>query len=66
MTAFNDLNQFSIMIGCVSKPLYPGHISDIMPRGGGGGGGGANVQLNAYPRRIKKFKTNYVGVKPVS
>ena len=42
------------IIGCVSKPLYPGPILVIMP--GGGGGGGANLQLNTPPRQIKKIK----------
>ena len=41
------------IIGCVSKPLYPGPILAIMY---GGGGGGANLQLNTPPRRIKKIK----------
>ena len=46
-----------MLIGCVSKPLYPGPILVIMTGGGGGGGGGgANVQLNTPPRRMKKFK----------
>ena len=44
-----------LIIGCVSKPLYPGPILVIMP-GGGGGGGGANLQLNTPPRRMKIFK----------
>ena len=43
------------IIGCVSKPLYPGPILVIMP-GGGGGGGGANLQLNTPLRRIENFK----------
>ena len=37
-------------IGCVSKPLIPGHILAIMY------GGGASVQLSAPPKQIKKLK----------
>ena len=48
----NRDNIFYSIIGCVSKPLYPGPILVIMP----GGGGGANVQLNTPPRPMKNFK----------
>ena len=52
------------VIGCLSKPLYPGHILAIMY----GGGGGANVQLNTPLRQMKKQtkRNRYVGLIPVS